>query len=276
MPRREIRSALLYVASFWVAIAGICGPIAHAQRGLNTAQRHFDAARFQEAIEAYDRAEQRDSFERDQLYDLYEGRARAKQATGDDAGARRDLLALLSLAPDRGLPPDVPPALLRLHDEVRAQIGGPLAIQGSAVPVPEGWVLTGEIRGDVARITARTRLRYDLGDGVWRTARGPEALVPLSDSIRFYMVAIGPGGAHLAEDGSEDDPHLVHRPGTVVDDHLDPDPDPNPDPPSRFGRREIILTSSIAGALLIAALVVIIAAPYGDDGTRPSRPMEIP
>lgn len=243
-------------------------PALVSAQALEGARAHFDAARFQEAIEAYDRAEQRDSFTLDELQALYEGRARAKQATGDDPGARRDLQALLSLAPDHDLGPGTPPALLRLHDEVRAQIGGRLSIQTSAVPVPEGWVLGGEIRGDVASITRSVRLQYQGDDGIWRTATGPEVLAPPSSRLRFLAEAIGPGGAVLASEGSRDAPREVNRPGAIEE--------PIVTAPTPVDRRPLFIGLGAGAAALVVLIVLIVAAPYGDSGSRPSRPMEIP
>lgn len=264
--RRQTRAAALRMA-----IAGVLffPAAASAQGGLDAAQAHFDAARFQEAIEAYDRAEQRASLTLAQLQTLYEGRARAKQATGDDPGARRDLQALLSLAPDRDLGRDAPPALLRLHDEVRVQIGGPLSVRASAVPVPEGWVLGGEIRGDVARITRSVRLHYQGEDGVWRTASGPEVLAPPSPRLRFVAEAIGAGGALLASHGSRAAPREVNGPG-------EGEPSPIVEATRPVNRRPLFLGLGAGAAAVVVLIALLVAAPYGDSGSRPSRPMEIP
>ena len=263
--QRETRAVAILVA----VLAACWGPASASAQSLAAAQAHFDAARFQEAIEAYDRAEQRDAFSLEQLQMLFEGRARAKQATGDDPGARRDLQALLSLDPDHDLGPGAPPALLRLHDEVRSQIGGRLSIRTSGVPVPEGWVLGGEIRGDVARITRSVRLHYQGDDGTWQTAPGPEVLAPPSSRLRFFAQAIGPGGAVLASEGSRESPREVNRPGANEEAVMEPSTPPR-------DRRPLLIGLGAGAAALLVLIVLIVAAPYGDSGSRPSRPMEIP
>jgi hypothetical protein len=242
--------------------------VGSAQSDLERARAAFDRADFEEAVAAYDAATRGDGLSRADVIALLEGRAIARHASRDVAGAEADLSALLSLDPERPLGEAAPPALQRAFGRLRGEVRGTLSVASEATAIPDGFAVNVRVTDDVASLVREVRVRWE-HQGAWRTEVGREVRVPSGAHLRYYVEAIGPGGAVIASDGSAGDPHTSGTPIVV----------PN-EPRAVISRGDdtglhVGLTIGI-GVVLAAVAVVLAVVLTMPARTQPSAPMELP
>jgi len=226
----------------------------------------FARAEFAAAVEAYDEAAAGEGLTRPQLLELLSGRAIAKHAERDVAGAEQDLVALLSLDPLAELGEMAPPALQRELARLRGELRGPLAIEVVAEPIPDGFVVRTVVREDLAALVRQVRVSWRTDEG-WASATGAEVRVPVRPSLEYFAEAIGPGGAVLAQEGSEAEPLVARAAITAA---------PPVEAPPR-GDDVPLIVGLTAGAVVIAAVVaIVLAVVLAPSGVQLSGPMELP
>lgn len=239
---------------------------ARAQVATARARLLLDEARFEEAAAAFDDVlSAREGLEREDVVDALLGRATAYLAMRAEAAAAKDVGHLLAIAPDIALGRRYPPSLHRLVGRVRRTAPPPLALHVAARGVAGGVEI--EVAHDGApELVQAVEIHHDGGDGRWRSARTTRAAVRADVPVRYFAVAVGPGGAWLATVGTSDAPRYV-APGRSV--ALAPAPEPR-------RRRRWPVTLGVLGGVLVAAAVTSIVVTRGaDDRVRLGRPREV-
>ncbi|MBX7197440.1 MAG: hypothetical protein K1X94_35675 [Sandaracinaceae bacterium] len=221
-PTRLVRSAApLSARAVVVALAGlVVGLLAvasHADAQLETGRAALAEADFERAERALSRALSADAITREELEEIFEGRAMTRWALGEEAGAIEDLRVLASLAPRHALPPEAPPALadawssvsrepldVRLAwDEDEPSVGGRRAVHLHVEPVDD---VGGLVRG--VRIHWR---RPDERGWLLREARDADFTLAQGDALEVWIELVGPGGAVVAEEGAAGAPVVYGR-----------------------------------------------------------------
>jgi hypothetical protein len=169
---------------------------------LEAGRRALTDADFERAERAFGRALGAAELSTEDLVSIFEGRAMARFALGDEAGASADLAALRSLDPTHALPPEAPPAMVEAFD----------ALGNAGIGIELGWfghderhLLRPAVVNDPASLvhTVRVHLRRH-GEPAWTTSEEREIEVTLRDgeAVEVWAEAIGPGGAVVAREGS--------------------------------------------------------------------------
>lgn len=253
---------------------------AHAQ--IAEGRRRLEMADFTRAVRAFDRAERARTLSRDELLQIYEGRAMARWATGDSRRAGRDLAALAELDPHHGFPPEAPPDLGEAFDAA-AREGG-LALALTFEDETGATTMTVDTQRDGAGLVRSLRTHVRVGTGAWisSTESTVHLVVPEGQPVEAWVEAIGPGGAVLTTAGTESAP-VVHGGGAV---HELVPPEPTPPPVLAATTQEEEHHGSDeglwiglgvgAGVLVIAAVVVgVVLGTSGgtSDHTQPDVPV---
>lgn len=178
---------------------------------LERAQRLYDEAEFQQALDVYAQAEQATDLSRDDLVALYRQRALVHHAMGNASEVELDLFRLATLEPDLQLGNQVPPAVRRAFDEAKGRVTGPLRVTASAERIPSGVRVSAQIENDLAAIVQSVRIVTRTGDESWSTVERPSAEVPAAAgaSFEYFAEALGPGGAVVAWAGTRSDPRRL-------------------------------------------------------------------
>lgn len=169
---------------------------------LDTARNALADADFARAERAFGRALSATELSTEDLVRIFEGRAMARFALGDEGGAQADLTALRSLDPTRALPPEAPPSMVEAFD----------ALDPTPIGIELGWFGTGErhllrpaVVGDPASLVRQVRVHLRRrGEASWTATEEAEIEVTIRDgeAVEVWAEAIGPGGAVVAREGS--------------------------------------------------------------------------
>lgn len=198
---RTLSMALATLLALLVASA--CAAIP-ARAQLEAGRSFLADADFERAERAFGRALSAPSLTREDLVAISEGRAMARWALGDEAGARADLAALGSLEPAHTLPPEAPPPLVRAFAEV-ARDALDVALLWEE---HEGEVfLHVAVRNDAAHLVDRVRVHARTDEG-WRVTEERDVAIPSRRGAapEVWVEALGPGGAVLAQEGDASAP----------------------------------------------------------------------
>ena len=163
-------------------------------------------AEFDQALDAFARAEASDDLTQEELIDLLDARAMCYLATGDEAAMDRDLVALVSLDLTHEFGPEAPPELSDALADVAATSTGGLVVEAHARPVPGGVEVEASVHNDPANLARSTVLWVRPRDGTWRRAAETLVTLPLGGTLDYYAELFGPGGAPLAQHGSRETP----------------------------------------------------------------------
>ncbi len=214
-------AACLTALSLWLLAASASAQLAEGQRRLAQAD-------FSRAIRAFDRAERGAHLTRDDLLAIYEGRAMARWATGDERHAARDLAALAELDPHHGFPPEAPPELGEAFDDA-AREGG-LELELTFADGAGTTTLNVDVHRDAAGLVRSLRTHVRVADGEWSDSDASTVRldVPAGASVSAWVEAVGPGGAIVGRTGSEAAP-IVHG-GGAQHELVAPRPAPGPAP----------------------------------------------
>lgn len=191
-----MKNGLLLTA---IVASSFLAPRAHAQ--LADGARHLASADFERAVRAYDRAISEATLSRDELVALYEGRAIARWAIGDEDLARLDLAALASLDPQHAFTPEAPPALTRAFAESPVE---PLALSLSWDDAPGRARAHVAVENDGAGLVLLVRIHARRPSEPWSIEEGTEVEIThgATERVELWAEAIGPGGAVVARLGT--------------------------------------------------------------------------
>ena len=273
-----IASAMRLGVLLCVLSVSLVASEAHAQ--LDEGRRRLEHADFTRAVRAFDRAERGAHLTRDQLLSIYEGRAMARWAQGNERQAQHDLIALAEVDPHHAFPPEAPPELGEAFADA-ARDGG-LSLQLSFVDAPGSATLTVDTHHDDAGLVRALRTHVRVADGAWTESDSSTVRLDVAEhaAVEAWVEAIGPGGAVIATSGSEGAP-IVHGGGPIAE--LQP-PTPMPAPTSVFVEPSerhddtplwIGIGVGIA-ALVVAAVIIclVVGTSQGpSDQTQPDAPV---
>lgn len=227
-------------------------------------------AEFERALEAFARAEEADDLTREDLVQLLGARCLAHLAM-DDAGAlRQDLRRLASLAPDHRWGREAPPELGEAFAQTLEVVEGTLSVRSRSEGVAGGVSVSAEAVADHGGLVRELRIFTRRGDGRWRRTRGTQA-APAGESLDYYVEAIGPGGAVLAQEGSREEPvesEAALSGGSLV----------RADDDDEGGGISPWVWIGIGAGVLVAAgvvLAIVLAGSAGPSGTQPESPLVI-
>jgi hypothetical protein len=203
-----MRSWLTWVASTALGVVLLSASVAHAHPILEEAQRHFEEADFEAALEAYGRAEQAADLSRDDLIQLYVRRALIHHTLGNTADLEADLMRLATLEPQYDFGRQAPPVVVEAFERMRERTTGQLSVRIDATTQPGGVRLEARVSNDTAAIVQEVRLGARAPGNAW-TLRSNAALempAPSDSTLEIFAEAIGPGGAIVASDGTSAEP----------------------------------------------------------------------
>ncbi|MEM9192055.1 MAG: hypothetical protein AAGF12_22975 [Myxococcota bacterium] len=189
---------------------------AYAHPSVERGIAHYEAAEFDEALEAFAAAERADDLTRDELETLYLTRALVHSATGNRNAMRNDLQRLAALDPDRELGRSVNPRVRRAFRHAAADVSQPLAIEVDIGPANGELRIQAQVSGDIANLVRDVRVYAELG-GRWQS-RSDELLVPAHRSFRYYVEAEGAGGVVLVHQGDRRSPRSYGDVGEFLGD----------------------------------------------------------
>jgi len=211
--------AVLLAVSAWAP-----GPAA-AHDLVDQGRTAFEEAEFVDAIDAFARAEAADDLTVEDLAELYEVRALVHLAMGNEDAMQADLERLAVVAPQHELDRRVLPEVRRAFAEARADRGAPIRMLADPSGDDTAVTISVEVENDSADLVREVRIFGRGGEGDYRVASdAPLTITPEGAQIvEYYALAIGPGGAVLADTGSEADPlrYRVEGGAAAVEDDED-------------------------------------------------------
>ena len=183
---------------------------------LDEAARRYAEADFAGAIEAFAQAEASNDLSREDLIALYTSRSLVRFAMQEIDAVEEDLTRLATLDPDLEVPPDMPPAMQEMFARVKERIRTAIAVEGRVERVRNGLRVRAEVTGDVMGIVRDVAVHGRAGGAAWEHGADGELFVQdPSVLLQWYVEAIGPGGAVVANHGAQDAP-LVREPPRAV------------------------------------------------------------
>lgn len=204
----RLMSRFTLVVSLAAALVALSAGDAHAHPILDEAQRLFDEAEFEAALEVFHSAEEAGDLTRDDLVQLYESRALVHHTLGNTADLETDLMRLASLDPNHQFGRQVPPVVREAFEQAKARTTGQITIRLDGEIQPNGVRLSAQVQNDTSGIVQELRLGARAPGNAW-THRSNSALeMPGAPdtTLEVYAEAVGPGGAVVATDGTPDDP----------------------------------------------------------------------
>jgi len=256
---------------------------------VDQAVREYGAADFNAAAASLARAQAASDLERADVVQLLLYRALVSLANGDARAVDDALLGLASLEPDYYMSPSIPPVVRQAFARVRASVRGPLALQSTATREPGGVRVHARIAGDVAALVREVRVHARVAGARWQRGHDDVLVVATpGTAVEHYAEAIGPGGAVLASDGSE------QAPSRVAPSVLESPRAATSEPPARAGTARLDVAGSEAaahdarsegggawlwvgigaGALALAGAIILVVAlaPFETDDTQLGMP----
>jgi hypothetical protein len=203
--------------SLLVALAAlVCTPLAAAAHPVvREGRRLAQEASFDEALAAFARAEASGDLGRDDLIELFEGRALVHFAQGDRAALHADVAVLAALAPERPPARDLPPDLVSvLREAVRAS-PGPVSVRATATRRGEIVRVESTVEHVPSGLAVHVRVAARVASAALSVVEGAarDVSAPGGARVAYYMELVGPGGAVIATDGSVERPHVVEALG---------------------------------------------------------------
>jgi hypothetical protein len=252
-----LATALALSSGAWaasVARAQPAPPACRVDAELDLAQEALEAAQFEAAVQALDRASRCPS-SRDALVRTLVLRALVAYADERLGALEEAVRALVSLGLSER-PQGLPPPVARRYEEVRAS-QAPIALLGEAVVSVRGGSrrigIAPRVTGDATGLVRRVEVRARLPGQRFRLLEGDLKLeLPHLDAARveYVLVAYGPGDALVASQGSEDSPGSLRVEAAPRD------------------TRGFVAAIVVAGVLLVVAGAAVGVAAWLTDGFR--------
>lgn len=270
LPSARLRAA----AALWLAVAAwLPASAAFAHPIVDEGRQRYRSADFRGALEAFARADTATDLTSEDLALLLETRALVHLAMDNHQEFETDLARLASIDPNHRFDDDLPPEVRQTFARVRSRSAGRLAVTVDAQSRPDGVVLEASARNDPGALVREVRVYGRAGGGAWEHESDRPLVLPVDRGARveYYAVAIGPGGATLAEMGSAERP--LRSIAGIEDTGAAPAPQPTEDDDSGGGVATWLWIG--AGVLVVAATVVLVVVLTSgeSDVTQPSAPM---
>ncbi|MCB9595309.1 MAG: hypothetical protein H6719_21500 [Sandaracinaceae bacterium] len=232
---------------------------------LDQAESSYRRGRFLRASREVDAALEAEALTRDDLVALMELRARVALALGDEERMRAAAVALAALDPQRELSVAIRPELRAAFEAARDE-GGALAVVVDVERTATGATLTARAEHDPAELVRGLRVEARVGEGEWQSGEPTlELEVVDTEDLAYHAVAVGPGGARLAELGSAEAPQIsagrAPAPPIVVE--AAPVVEPPSDDPFDL---PLVVGLAVGGAVLIGVVIAIVAVVASSSG----------
>lgn len=252
---RSVYIGLAFLA-FFALPASTRAQSPHLDAGIEA----YEQGEFEAARDELDQAQQEDALDRGALVRLLVHRVLVAQPLGDDVLLETALLQLASLDRD-ALAGRAPPALMRRFEAASEQAGESLLAVNVAIQANEDEVVfRASTQGDTGALVERIRLRTRVASGEWLEASSNTTTLPRG-AAEYIAQAIGPGGAILAEAGTEAAP-IQYSPEST---------DLGVAPTGRPRTRNILIGVA-AAVVIIGATLAIILVSRADDNASFSGP----
>lgn len=254
-----------------LAVWGFCA-VASAQHPIVERGRSaLEEADFQGALTAFDEAERAADLQRADLVRLVEGRALANLALGRPAAVETEMANLAAIDPEHQFSAEAPPEAQEHFDRARASSPGPIRVLVESTPQPGGLALTATVENDGRSLARRVRLVARPTGGAWQTSDDGSLTLQAAGGTRidYYAVAIGPGGAPIAEAGTRASPLHVVAGGSSLSGG-------NGGGGGGGAGVPWLWVGAGAAAVAVVVVVVLVASSSGDtlsDDTQPSAPV---
>jgi hypothetical protein len=104
-----------------------------------------------------------------------------------------------------------PPTLRAALERVRADVSEPITVVATAERIAREVVISARVDHDPTGLVQRVEVSHALGDGPWQRTRADRATVQAvgGEPVRYFVTAIGPGGAAVATHASAEVPAIV-------------------------------------------------------------------
>lgn len=244
-----------FVSSFSLAAA------AQEHALIAEARNQYEEGEVEQALETVSRAEHTSDLSRENLLSLLELRILILRARGDDEQVSQELQRLASIAPDRAPADEFPPALRERLAGVRATLPGGLSVQARANATATGVEVTAEARNDVASVVREVRVYARAPDSAWSDGLDRLDVPVTSGRVDYYAVAVGPGGAPVAEHGSAEEPRVFLFPELRANGSSGEAVSP-----------WVWVGITAGAAAVVAAVVVVVVLATSSDNAQPTAP----
>lgn len=245
----------------------IMGAPSIAAAQLEAGARYLADADFERAERAYGRALDQTTLTLEQLVSIYEGRAMARWALGDQDAARTDLAALASIDPGHRLPREAPPTLTSAYESLGAQA---IAVTVEWTDAPGLAHAHVQIDHDGAGVVRSLRLHARRAGEPWAIESGTDLDVArdAAQTVELWVEALGPGDAVVARAGTSLAP-LSRGPAAELGHSLTratPASDTTP----------IWIGVGVAAGVVVIALIIGIAVGVSESqGFQPAAPVVV-
>jgi hypothetical protein len=279
---------LAALVALWAV--GLAPVVAYAHPLIDEGERKYEDADFPGALDAFARAEAATDLTRDDLVRLYTRRAMVHHAMQHPEELEADVFRLANLDRALRLPRAVPPAVRRAYEQAVTRVTSLLRVDVEAEAMPGGTRLVARVSDDNAGLVQSLRVRARTAGGAWRRTDRATLELPAAAgaTVEYVAEAIGPGGAVLAQAGTDDAPLRTTLSPALVTSAVTPaaatttadgataattTPGPAPVPPRDPAPRDVggapVWPWLVAGGAVLAAAVVVVAlfvvpGPQGD------------
>jgi hypothetical protein len=187
---------------------------AHAHPLVDEGRRLYEEAEFDRAMDSLARAEQATDLSRPDLIELFRLRVLLRVAMEQPDAMEADVERLLSLDPTFDFGDSAPPEVNASVTGIRRRIAEAVGIEARVEPTATGLEVHARATNDAAGLVREIRVRARSGEGAWIGPLPPplELAMEPDQSLSYRAELIGPGGAILAQAGTEAEP-LVWSPG---------------------------------------------------------------
>lgn len=173
--------------------------------------RRYGEADLPGALDALTQAEHATDLTRDDLVQLYLGRAMVHHAMGHATELEADVFRLATLEPALTLRRTAPPPVRLAYEQAAARVPGPMRLDVEVHPTPDGVELVAHVTDDSAGLVQAVRIRARTLGGTWRRSALASIELPAAAgaAVEYVAEAVGPGGAVLVSAGTESTPVRV-------------------------------------------------------------------
>ena len=240
------------------AAAVACPLPAVAQGPVDRAIHLYERGEFERAEAAFREAEEGDELTRADLARLLATRALLHFAAEHAEAMERDLLALALIQPDYALGERAPPAVRRAFRRARGHASARLALDLAAARRGDAIEVRATVAHDLIDLVRRVELAARAPGEEWvRSATGRVQLPGGAEVVEAHAEAIGPGGAVLLSEGTEEAPQVLR---------LDAAPGGGATPGGGLDVG-LVVGLSAGGAALVAAIAITAALLAGSSST---------
>ena len=188
-----------YVVGLSLCIVAVEASALADEAALDEAEQLLETGEFERAMETLARIAESDvDLGRRDLERLLTLRAVAAGALGREADVERDLYALASILDGRE-PSGLPPNLERRFEAVRTDVAGPVRVQVTIEPDPDGDLIARlAVLADPGSLTRDTELVCSSDAIELARGSGRRLSIPRRAHVSCHGEARGPGGATIA------------------------------------------------------------------------------